>query len=288
MIDAFKHCLDKFQLEQLDTYLFRYSGKNAGIQRIYGGQVIAQAYLAANLTIEDDKHLHSLHAYFLRPGIKKQPVIYSVDPIRNGMSFSTRTVKAIQNNETIFSMSLSFQKDEEGLSHSIEMPKVPPPEDLKDEIELRQDNIDLVPEELREYFTRERECTVKPVEWQDVFNPQKMSPRRSMWMKPNGKLPKNREIQNAFLAYISDAGILAAALFPHGITYMSPKIMIASLDHTMWFHKPDFEFNDWILYTMDSPYSGNSRGLGRGTFFTREGEVIASVTQEGLLRTKTR
>ena len=110
MIDAFKHCLDKFQLEQLDTYLFRYSGKNAGIQRIYGGQVIAQAYLAANLTIEDDKHLHSLHAYFLRPGIKKQPVLYSVDPIRNGMSFSTRTVKAIQNNETIFSMSLSFQK----------------------------------------------------------------------------------------------------------------------------------------------------------------------------------
>ena len=204
------------------------------------------------------------------------------------MSFSTRTVKAIQNNETIFSMSLSFQKDEEGLSHSIEMPKVPPPEELKDEIELRQDNIDLVPEELREYFTRERECTVKPVEWQDIFKPKKMSPRRSLWMKPNGTLPNDRAIQNAFLAYVSDAGILAAALFPHGVTYMSPKIMIASLDHTMWFHKPNFQFNDWILYTMDSPYSGNSRGLGRGTFFTREGEVIASVTQEGLLRTKTR
>ena len=153
MIDAFESSLEKFKLEQLDEYLFRYNGKNAGIQRIYGGQVIAQAYLAADLTIEDDKHLHSLHAYFLRPGIKKQPVLYSVDPIRNGMSFSTRTVKAIQNNETIFSMSLSFQKDEEGLSHSIEMPKVPPPEELKDEIELRQDNIDLVPEELREYFT---------------------------------------------------------------------------------------------------------------------------------------
>ena len=287
--NAFQNTLDRFNLEQLDTYLFRYRGKNAGIQRIYGGQVIAQAYLAANSTIEEDnKHLHSLHAYFLRPGIKKQPVLYSVDPIRNGRSFSTRTVKAIQNNETIFSMSLSFQKDEKGLSHSIDMPNVPSPDELKDEIELRQDHIDLVPKELREYFLKEREYSMKPVEWQDVFKPKKMPPSRNLWIKPNGKVPKNREIQNAFLAYVSDAGILAAALFPHGVTYMSPDLMIASLDHTMWFHKPDFIFDDWILYSMDSPYSGNSRGLGRGTFFTKEGEVIASVTQEGLLRTKTK
>ena len=285
---SFENTLDRLKLEQLDTYLYRYKGKNAGIQRIYGGQVIAQAYIAANSTIEEDKHLHSLHAYFLRPGIMKQPVLFSVDPIRNGKSFSTRTVKAIQNNEIIFTMTVSFQKDEEGISHSIDMPKVPMPEDLKDEIEMRTEDIDKVPEELRPYFLKEREYSIKWVEWNDVFEPKVLPPIRNVWLKPNGVIPPGRETHNAFLAYISDSGILAPALFPHGISYMSPDLMMASLDHTMWFHKPNFEFNDWVLYATDSPYSGNSRGLGRGTFFSRDGEVIASVTQEGLLRTKTR
>jgi len=285
---SFENTLDRLKLEQLDTYLYRYKGKNAGIQRIYGGQVIAQAYIAANSTIEEDKHLHSLHAYFLRPGIMKQPVLFSVDPIRNGRSFSTRTVKAIQNNEIIFTMTVSFQKDEEGMSHSIDMPKVPMPEDLKDEIEMRTEDIDKVPEELRPYFLKEREYSIKWVEWNDVFEPKVLPPIRNVWLKPNGFIPPGRETHNAFLAYISDSGILAPALFPHGISYMSPDLMMASLDHTMWFHKPNFEFNDWVLYATDSPYTGNSRGLGRGTFFSRDGEVIASVTQEGLLRTKTR
>tara|TARA_B100000579_G_scaffold307979_1_gene257682 strand:- start:178 stop:1050 length:873 start_codon:yes stop_codon:yes gene_type:complete len=285
---SFENTLDRLKLEQLDTYLYRYKGKNAGIQRIYGGQVIAQAYIAANSTIEEDKHLHSLHAYFLRPGIMKQPVLFSVDPIRNGRSFSTRTVKAIQNNEIIFTMTVSFQKDEAGMSHSIDMPKVPMPEDLKDEIEMRTEDIDKVPEELRPYFLKEREYSIKWVEWNDVFEPKVLPPIRNVWLKPNGVIPPGRETHNAFLAYISDSGILAPALFPHGISYMSPDLMMASLDHTMWFHKPNFEFNDWVLYATDSPYTGNSRGLGRGTFFSRDGEVIASVTQEGLLRTKTR
>ena len=285
---SFENTLDRLKLEQLDTYLYRYKGKNAGIQRIYGGQVIAQAYIAANSTIEEDKHLHSLHAYFLRPGIMKQPVLFSVDPIRNGRSFSTRTVKAIQNNEIIFTMTVSFQKDEEGMSHSIDMPKVPMPEDLKDEIEMRTEDIDKVPEELRPYFLKEREYSIKWVEWNDVFEPKVLPPIRNVWLKPNGVIPPGRETHNAFLAYIPDSGILAPALFPHGISYMSPDLMMASLDHTMWFHKPNFEFNDWVLYATDSPYTGNSRGLGRGTFFSRDGEVIASVTQEGLLRTKTR
>ena len=285
---SFENTLDRLKLEQLYTYLYRYKGKNSGIQRIYGGQVIAQAYIAANSTIEEDKHLHSLHAYFLRPGIMKQPVLFSVDPIRNGRSFSTRTVKAIQNNEIIFTMTVSFQKDEEGMSHSIDMPKVPMPEDLKDEIEMRTEDIDKVPEELRPYFLKEREYSIKWVEWNDVFEPKVLPPIRNVWLKPNGVIPPGRETHNAFLAYISDSGILAPALFPHGISYMSPDLMMASLDHTMWFHKPNFEFNDWVLYATDSPYTGNSRGLGRGTFFSRDGEVIASVTQEGLLRTKTR
>ena len=168
------------------------------------------------------------------------------------------------------------------------MPKVPMPEDLKDEIEMRTEDIDKVPEELRPYFLKEREYSIKWVEWNDVFEPKVLPPIRNVWLKPNGVIPPGRETHNAFLAYISDSGILAPALFPHGISYMSPDLMMASLDHTMWFHKPNFEFNDWVLYATDSPYTGNSRGLGRGTFFSRDGEVIASVTQEGLLRTKTR
>ena len=145
--NSFKNVVERLSLEQIDTYLFRFKGKNAGIQRIYGGQVIAQAYVAADATIEEEKHLHSLHAYFLRPGMLKQPVLFSVDPVRNGRSFSTRTVKAIQNNEVIFTMSVSFQKDEEGISHSIDMPKVPQPEELKDELQLREEKIDKIPEE---------------------------------------------------------------------------------------------------------------------------------------------
>ena len=178
--NSFESVMKRLTLEQIDTYLFRFKGKNAGIQRIYGGQVIAQAYVAADATIEEDKHLHSLHAYFLRPGVLKQPVLFSVDPVRNGRSFSTRTVKAIQNNEVIFTMSVSFQKDEEGISHSIEMPKVPPPEDLKDEIQLREENIDKVPEELRPFLLSKREYSIKWVEWNDILNPKKLPPIRNI------------------------------------------------------------------------------------------------------------
>ena len=287
MIDAFKHCLDKFQLEQLDTYLFRYSGKNAGIQRIYGGQVIAQAYLAANLTIEDDKHLHSLHAYFLRPGVIKQPVLFSVDPVRDGKSFFTRTVKAIQNNEIIFTMTVSFQKEEGGITHSIEMPKVPDPDELKDEIQMREENIELIPKELRKFFMKKREYTIKVVEWNDVFDPKKMPPIRNIWLKPNGKIPGDSIFHHAFLSYVSDSGLLVPCMYPHGLSFMSPNLkMIASLDHAMWFQKRDFKWDDWILYSTDSPHTGGSRGLGRGTFFTRDGEIIASTIQEGLFRVK--
>ncbi|MBO48234.1 MAG: acyl-CoA thioesterase II [Gammaproteobacteria bacterium] len=285
--NRFQSVLDRLSLEKLDTYLYRFKGKNAGIQRIYGGQVIAQAYIAANSTLDEDVHLHSLHAYFLRPGVIKQPVLFSVDPIRDGRSFFTRTVKAIQNNEVIFTMSVSFHKHEEGFSHSIDMPDIPGPEELKTEIEMREENIDLIPEDLRPFFLKEREISLKIVEWNDVFDPQKLPPVRNLWMKPNGKLPDKNEIHHAFLSYVSDSGLLAPCLYPHGLSYMSPNLMMASLDHTMWFHKQNFRWDDWILYSTDSPYTGNARGLGRGTFFTREGDVVSSVTQEGLLRIKT-
>ena len=286
--NTFDRVLDRLKLEQIDTYLFRYKGKNAGLLRIFGGQVIAQSFIAANHTVADDTHLHSLHAYFLRPGVIKQPVLFSVDPVRDGRSFFTRTVKAIQNNEIIFTMTVSFHKEEDqGLTHSIEMPKVPDPDELKDEIQMREEDIDKIPEDLRPFFLKKREYSIKWVEWNDIFDPKPMPPIRNIWLKPNGAMPKDRVINHAFLSYVSDAGLLAPCLYPHGKSYMSPDIaMMASLDHAMWFHKRDFQWDDWILYSTDSPYTGGSRGLGRGTFFSRNGEVLASVTQEGLFRIK--
>ena len=167
MQNSFESVLSRLSLEQIDTYLYRWQGNNAGIVRIYGGQVIAQAYIAACATVEDDSAPHSLHAYFIRPGVLKQPVLYSVDPIRNGKSFHTRTVKAIQNNEVIFTMTISFQKAEEGITHTVAMPDVPQPEDLKTEQELRKSNIDNIPKELQEIFLKEREYSIKWVEWND-------------------------------------------------------------------------------------------------------------------------
>tara|TARA_B100000941_G_scaffold286116_1_gene259163 strand:- start:34 stop:939 length:906 start_codon:yes stop_codon:yes gene_type:complete len=285
--NPFDRVLERLQLEQLEEFIFCFNGKSAGISRIFGGQVIAQSFVAAQSTVSSDLHLHSLHAYFLRPGIMKKPITFNVDPVRDGKSFFTRTVKAIQNKEVIFTMTASFQKDEPNqYHHSIEMPNVPMPENLKDEIQMREENIDKVPKGLEDIFLKQREYTQKVVEWNDVFDPKKMLPIRNVWIKPNGDIPLDNTLNKAFLAYVSDAGLLAPGLYAHGLSYMSPDILMASLDHAMWFHKKDFIWNDWILYSTDSPFTGNSRNLGRGTFFTRDGEVIASVIQEGLLRIK--
>jgi acyl-CoA thioesterase-2 len=167
------------------------------------------------------------------------------------------------------------------------MPDVPQPEDLKTEQELRKSNIDNIPKELQEIFLKEREYSIKWVEWNDVFDPKKMPPIRNIWLKPNGKIPGDSIFHHAFLSYVSDSGLLVPCMYPHGLSFMSPNLkMIASLDHAMWFQKRDFKWDDWILYSTDSPHTGGSRGLGRGTFFTRDGEIIASTIQEGLFRVK--
>ena len=282
-----RKALDKLikllDLEQLEDNLFRGQSENIGGPRVFGGQVLGQALTAAARTVDKKRSVHSLHAYFLRPGVLKQPVLFSVDPVRNGRSFSTRTVKAIQNNEVIFTMSVSFQIEEEGISHSIEMPKVPPPEDLKDEIQLREENIDKVPEELRPFLLSKREYSIKWVEWNDILNPKKLPPIRNIWLKPNGKIPSDRSKQYAFLAYVSDSGLLAPCLYPHGMSFMSPNLMMASLDHAMWFHRP-FKADEWLLYQQDSPSASGARGFNRGSIFDTDGNLIASVAQEGLIR----
>tara|TARA_B100000767_G_scaffold61195_1_gene56985 strand:+ start:13954 stop:14844 length:891 start_codon:yes stop_codon:yes gene_type:complete len=280
-----ENCLELFSLNKIDRDIFSWTGKNVGWARVFGGQVMAQTLIAAYETIEKDHYAHSFHSYFLRPGQMDKPIIFTVDRIRDGKSFSTRTVKAIQDGEAIFNCSVSFQKIEEGLEHQIEMPETPGPEDLKNELEIRKDmaNAMNIPKENLPMFLRKREVEMRPVEIQDYSNPQKAPPYRNIWIRPEGTLPEDERIQQAFLLYISDMGLLAAANNPHGINFLHKNLQMASLDHAMWFHRK-LNFNDWFLYSIDSPISGNSRGFTRGSMYTKEGNLVASCTQEGLIR----
>ena len=278
-------CLKLFSLNKIDRDIFSWTGKNVGWARVFGGQVMAQTLIAAYETIEKDHYAHSFHSYFLRPGQMDKPIIFTVDRIRDGKSFTTRTEKAIQDGEAIFNCSVSFQKREEGLSHQIPMPDLPGPEGLKNELEIREDiskdltiNKDDLP-----LFLRKREVEMRPIEIYDYANPKKSPPYRHTWIRPDGVMPDDEKIQQAFLLYISDMGLLAAANQPHGRNFLTKNLQVASLDHAMWFHQK-LDFNDWVLYAIDSPYSGNSRGFCKGSIYSRDGKLIASCTQEGLMR----
>ena len=280
-----QNCLNLFSLNKIDRDLFSWTGKNVGWARVFGGQVMAQTLIAAYETVEKDHFAHSFHSYFLRPGQMDKPIIFTVDRIRDGKSFTTRTVKAIQDGEAIFNCSVSFQKREEGLSHQIPMPKLPGPDGLKNELEIREGmskDLNIDKDDLP-LFLRKREVEMRPIEIQDYANPVKTPPYRNTWIRPDGQMPDDEKTQQAFLLYISDMGLLAAANNPHGRNFLSKNLQVASLDHAMWFHQK-LDFNDWVLYAIDSPYSGNSRGFCKGSIYSKEGKLIASCTQEGLIR----
>ncbi len=275
--------LGLFELNKIDRDIYSWTGKNVGWARIFGGQVMAQTLIAAYKTVKEDHHAHSFHSYFLRPGQMDKPIIFTVDRIRDGKSFTTRNVKAIQEGEAIFSCSISFQKYEKGFEHQIDMPDVPMPESLLTEYEIRQKISSDIDKDLLPMFLKKRELQMKPVEEMDYLNPEKKPPYRRVWLKPEGGLPKDPVIHKAFLLYASDMGLIATANYPHGVNFLTKNIQMASLDHAMWFHK-EIDFNDWLLYAIDSPASGNSRGFSRGSIYTKSGELIASCTQEGLIR----
>ena len=257
--------LDLLDLEKLDRNLFR--GKGSGGEtptRIYGGQVIAQALSAAYATVEN-RLCHSLHAYFIRPGNPEQPVIYEVDPARDGGSFTTRRVIAVQNGKQILNLAASFHKEEPGWSHQHPMPDVPPPEGLASREDLHQRHAHRIADAQRNEFTRER---------RDLNH---------MWVRMDAAKGAGRQLQHVLLAYVSDFGLLGSALRPHGLTWYKPEAMTASLDHAMWFHGP-LQLENWHLYTMDSPFAGGGRGFNRGAIYTRDGHLVASVAQEGLMR----
>jgi acyl-CoA thioesterase II len=277
--------LEILDLEPLEVNLFRGRSPQDRWQRVFGGQVIGQALVAALRTVEG-RTCHSLHAYFLLGGDPKVPIIYEVDRIRDGRSFTTRRVVAIQHGQAIYSMSVSFHVPEEGFSHGVRMPVVPPPEDLPDERDVAMD-LSLMPEHMRIYFRSEQAIERRPVEFKSRFSrvpaPDGDEPVVNLWMRATKPLPDDPAIHQCVLAYASDMSLLDVSLVRHGRTAFESSIQSASLDHAMWFHGP-FRADDWMLYVQESPFAGGARGFSRGLIFTRDGRLVASVAQEGLIR----
>jgi len=283
---SLKDLIDLLDLEQIEKNYFRGISPAEGWQRVYGGQVLGQALVAASRTVDADRHAHSLHGYFLRPGDVSLPILYTVDRIRDGKSFTTRRVVAVQRGKAIFSMSISFQIDEQGLSHQADMPDVPPPEDLKSEAELYADHLDDIPEELRESDTHKPPIEMRPVEQRfDLLKPRKRPPNHACWMKSWETLPDDRRLHQCVLAYLSDWSLLETAMLPHALSIAQDKVQVASLDHAMWFHR-QFRADEWLLYAQDSPSASGARGFNRGLIFSRDGKLVASVAQEGLMRVR--
>ncbi|TGT82693.1 MULTISPECIES: acyl-CoA thioesterase II [unclassified Mesorhizobium] len=285
MTAAIDELLRILDLERLEHNLYRGRSPQVEWQRVFGGQTIAQALVAAQRTVEQDRFVHSLHGYFMRPGDIKVPIIYEVDRIRDGGSFTTRRVLAIQHGQAIFSLEASFQVDEKGLEHQFALPDdVPPPEGLKTQRQLLE-TADRVPEAVRRFWARERPLELRPVNLQHYESRDKLPPRQNVWIRLAGPVPDDRALQSVLLAYLSDMTLLDTSTFAHGRGLFDPDIQAASLDHSMWFHRPH-SLDGWLLYAQDSPSSSGSRGFSRGTLYARDGTLIASMAQEGLIRLK--
>lgn len=279
-LDALLKVLD---LEPLEENLFRGISPEDGWQRVYGGQVLGQALVAAARTVSEARPVHSLHAYFLLAGDPKHPIVYEVERTRDGGSFSTRRVKAIQHGRPIFAMSASFHVDEPGFEHQSQMPEVPNPESLPSASDLIGDRIEKLPESLRKYWSRERPIDMRPVDVSRYLSRERLPPSQHVWLRANGRLPDAPQIHQCVLAYASDFTLLDTALIAHGRVLFDPDLQLASLDHALWFHRP-FRADDWLLYSQDSPNAHGARGFCRGSVFTRDGTLVASVAQEGLMR----
>lgn len=292
MRDVLAELIAILRLERIETHLFRGQSQDLGWGRVFGGQVLGQALSAAEQTVPPDRFVHSIHGYFLRPGAADTPIVYTVDPIRNGRSFTTRRVVAIQNGEPIFNLSASFQVQEGGFDHQQPVPPSTGPDELLSERDLGRQYLARLPEAvrdrispgMRERAVADRPIEIRPIDPLDPMRPPRRPPRRQVWFRTASRLPDEPlSIHQYLLAYASDFNFLATALQPHQVSWLTPGIQIASLDHAMWFHRP-FRIDEWLLYDIESPTASNARGLVTGRFFNQEGVLVATAVQEGLIR----
>lgn len=275
--------IDLLDLEEIDVDLYRGPRQPGGVGRVFGGQVVAQALQAAQRSVDGGRAAHSLHAYFMRPGDENFPILYRVARDFDGRSFANRRVVAMQKGQPILNLAASFQLPAEGLHHQADMPDVPPPEALRSERDLREEIRDAVPEKFRRFFLRARPVEIRPTNPRNWFAPEAGPPAQHSWFRAVAPLPDDAALHRAMLVYASDMTLLGTSMLPHGVSWMTGQVQTASLDHAVWLHEP-FRFDDWLLYTTDSPWTGHARGFNRGRIYTRDGRLVASVTQEGLVR----
>ena len=270
-------------VEEIDVDLFRGSRQPGGVGRVFGGQVIAQALQAAQRSTEGERIAHSLHAYFMRPGDENHPIVFRVVRDFEGRSFATRRVIATQRGQPILNMACSFQRPEEGLAHQDRMPAVPQPDDLADEQVTREAMAERLPPAARAVLLRPRPIEVRPVDPRGWIDPRPGDPVQHLWFRLCAPIVDDPAMHRAVLAYASDLGLLGTGMIPHGVGWLHPKMQVASLDHSLWLHEP-FRADEWLLYAMHSPWAGHARDFNRGSIFTRDGRLVASVAQEGLIR----
>lgn len=275
--------LSLLELEKIEHGIYRGQSQDLGFKALFGGQVMGQAVSAALETVDEDRIIHSLHSYFLRPGDAEKPVVYEVENIRDGKSFNTRRVKAIQNGKPIYYMTASFQLAEEGFEHQDKMPIVPQPDEISSYSDFIFDHQEFIPENIRGKFLSEKPIEVRPIQKYNWVRPEKSDPICQMWIKANGTLSDARKAHFCMLSYCSDFQFLTTSLMPHGATHWDPNFQIASVDHAMWFHRP-FRIDEWLLYSTESPSASGGRGLVKGQIFNQKGELVASTMQEGVIR----
>jgi acyl-CoA thioesterase-2 len=272
-------------LESIEHNIYRGNSRDIGSGRIFGGQVLAQALVAARRTVEEDRPAHSVHGYFILAGDLAVPVVYFVDRLRDGKSFATRQVTAIQHGRAIFNLSASFHHHEDGPEHQSLMPRVAPPEGLRPELELIRERAAEIPEPLRSILTQDRPLDIRPLDPTDPFDPTPREGNQRFWVRAVGDVGDDPMHHQAILAYASDYGPMGSALRPHGLSVRTPGVMVASLDHALWFHRP-VRVDEWLLYDLESPVATGARAFTRGAFYSRDGKLIASVAQEGVVRVR--
>ncbi|MEO8187116.1 MAG: acyl-CoA thioesterase II [Burkholderiaceae bacterium] len=285
MNDRVDKLVELLRVERLEHDLFRGISQDIGSPILFGGQVLGQALMSAAMTVDEARSVHSLHAYFLRPGDKTARIVYEVERIRDGGSFTTRRVVAVQHGQPIFNFSASFQVPEVGVHHCQPMPQVVGPEGLASDQDLRRRIAEHLPEARRAAVMVGIAVEIRPVDPVDLLAPAVGPPVAHAWLRAPSPLPDDPVLHQAMLAYASDFGLLRSALNPHGLSYLQSRLQVASLDHAMWFHD-SFRMDDWLLYSMDSPAAGGARGFCRGSVYTQDARLVASVAQEGLIRVR--